>query len=413
MDFREWKKYKLREFVEVQNGYAFKSDDFTDKGIPVIKIKNIVSPRIQLEDAQYFNGEINLKLKQFLIKKGDTLISMTGSHINQIASAVGKIGRYQFDYPAMINQRVGKIYVTNEAIGNEDFLYYFLNQFETQFELAASAGGSANQANISPTQIKNLEILLPDIETQTRIAAILTSIDDKIELNCQTNATLEALAQTLFKEMCLPKNGENTEGWCEVKLEEVIRIKHGYAFKGEFFSDSETNDILITPGNFRIGGGFNSVKFKYYNGDFPKEYILKENDLIVTMTDLSKEGDTLGYSALVPTIIGKRLLHNQRIGKVEFNGNDLMKFFLYFTMRENNYRNFVLGSATGTTVRHTSPNRICDFTITLPDNKTLMAFTKIIKPLLDKIVSFNQETQTLTTLRDSLLPKLMKGEIAV
>ena len=144
-----------------------------------------------------------------------------------------------------------------------------------------------------------------------------------------------------------------------------------------------------------------------------ENYILSENDLIVTMTDLSKEGDTLGYSALVPTINNKILLHNQRVGKVQIKENDILKFFLYFTMKQNDYRNFVLGSATGTTVRHTSPDRICDFNLSIPDIKTINKFSDIVKPILDNILKNEQENQTLITLRDSLLPKLMKGEIEI
>lgn len=83
------------------------------------------------------------------------------------------------------------------------------------------------------------------------------------------------------------------ENWKTYKLGDLIEIKHGYAFKGEYFSDKPSENILLTPGNFNIGGGFKSDKFKYYVGEPPKEYVLKENDLIITMTDLSKAGDTL------------------------------------------------------------------------------------------------------------------------
>ncbi|MBK9745133.1 MAG: restriction endonuclease subunit S [Saprospiraceae bacterium] len=158
------------------------------------------------------------------------------------------------------------------------------------------------------------------------------------------------------------------------KLSDIIEIKHGDAFKGEFVSDFEEKDVLITPGNFKIGGGFNSQKFKYYKGEIPHDYILKRNDLLVTMTDLSKGGDTLGYSALVPTIEGKRLLHNQRIGKVMFRSDLPVKHFLYWLMRQDDYRHFVLGGATGSTVKHTSPTRICEFEFPLPSKELLLKF---------------------------------------
>ncbi|HDL6160775.1 TPA: restriction endonuclease subunit S, partial [Mannheimia haemolytica] len=113
------------------------------------------------------------------------------------------------------------------------------------------------------------------------------------------------------------------------KLSDFISIKHGFAFKGEFITTEENANCLITPVNFSIGGGFKSDKFKYYTGEIPEKYILQPNDLIVTMTDLSKQADTLGYPALVPNISGKKMLHNQRIGLVEFLDNELDKEYLY------------------------------------------------------------------------------------
>ena len=129
--------------------------------------------------------------------------------------------------------------------------------------------------------------------------------------------------------------------WKEYSLDELINIKHGYAFKGEFFSEEPTDDILLTPGNFAIGGGFKAQKLKYYNGDFPVDYILDENDVIVTMTDLSKEADTLGFSAKVPAWYGKRFLHNQRIGLVKLKTDDFDKDYLYWLMRTFSYQRFV------------------------------------------------------------------------
>jgi type I restriction enzyme S subunit len=105
--------------------------------------------------------------------------------------------------------------------------------------------------------------------------------------------------------------------WPERRLGELIDIRHGFAFQGEFFLEEPTSDILLTPGNFAIGGGFKFDKFKYYGGPVPEAFVLNAGDLIVTMTDLSKSTDTLGFPALVPrSNNGERFLHNQRLGKV-------------------------------------------------------------------------------------------------
>lgn len=137
---------------------------------------------------------------------------------------------------------------------------------------------------------------------------------------------------------------------------ELIRVKHGFAFKGEYFTDEPTPDIVVTPGNFAIGGGFQDGKLKYYRGPVPEDYVLSAGDLIVTMTDLSKAGDTLGYPALVPESESRRYLHNQRIGLITINKDrELDKSFLFYRLRAGDYRHHVLATASGSTVRHTSP----------------------------------------------------------
>ena len=159
--------------------------------------------------------------------------------------------------------------------------------------------------------------------------------------------------------------------WQEYTLGDIVDIKHGYAFKGEFFSETPTTDILVTPGNFKIGGGFKSDKLKYYNGEIPDGFVLSHEDIIVTMTDLSKQADTLGYSAKVPIDSSKVFLHNQRIGLLIFKDKSFDKDFIYWLMRAEHYQKFVAGSATGATVKHSSPSRIRAFKFKAPTSNSL------------------------------------------
>lgn len=183
--------------------------------------------------------------------------------------------------------------------------------------------------------------------------------------------------------------------WPVVRLGELVSVKHGFAFKGAFFSDSPTEDILVTPGNFAIGGGFKTDKLKFYDGPIPEEYELKPDDLVVTMTDLSKQADTLGYSALIPEHPTQRYLHNQRIGLVEIKSNELNKLYLYFLLRSREYRHHVVSSATGSTVKHTSPSKITSFEFRLPPLETQVNIGRVLKRLEDKIHLNQKIKQTL------------------
>ena len=186
----------------------------------------------------------------------------------------------------------------------------------------------------------------------------------------------------------------------DMKLSDLIEIKHGFAFKGEFFSDIPTTYILATPGNFAIGGGFQWGKMKYYNGALPDGYCLSEGDIIVTMTDLSKEADTLGYAASVPASTDT-LLHNQRIGKI-IPKKDVNLRFIYWLMRSPAYRHEILASYTGSTVKHTSPSRILSFEFPCPSPEDQHRIALILDFLDDKIDLNRRTNETLEAMARAL-----------
>lgn len=174
--------------------------------------------------------------------------------------------------------------------------------------------------------------------------------------------------------------------WKQVSLGDLIDVKHGFAFAGKHFRDNPPGDILLTPGNFAIGGGFKGDKLKYYDGPEVTGFVLDQGDLLVTMTDLSKDADTLGYPAFVPSTVGVRYLHNQRLGKVLIKPKaPIAKGYLYYVLCTKAYRDEVLASATGTTVKHTSPNRILSFTCLLPTLAEQHAIAEVLGMLDDKI----------------------------
>jgi type I restriction enzyme S subunit len=175
--------------------------------------------------------------------------------------------------------------------------------------------------------------------------------------------------------------------WGRVRLSDLITIKHGFAFPGEHFSGTPTESVLLTPGNFKIGGGFNGDKLKYFRGEVPKNYILQPNDLIVTMTDLSKNMDTLGFPAWVPDFADRVALHNQRLGLVELISSEAEVAFIYYLMCSTGYRREVLASSTGTTVHHTSPSRILDYEFLLPPLPEQRSIAATLGALDDKIES--------------------------
>jgi len=144
--------------------------------------------------------------------------------------------------------------------------------------------------------------------------------------------------------------------WPATRMGEYFQVKHGYAFKGEYF-DSDGPYVLLTPGNFNEGGGYRDQgkKTKYYTGDVPEGYVLDEGDLLVAMTEQTP--GLLGSSAWIPE--SGRLLHNQRLGRiVNLDERHLNKRFLYYLFNTKEVRDQISATATGGKVRHTAPERI-------------------------------------------------------
>jgi type I restriction enzyme S subunit len=191
--------------------------------------------------------------------------------------------------------------------------------------------------------------------------------------------------------------------WNLVNVGDFVEIKHGYAFKGKYFIDEENDNLVLTPGNFHVGGGFKGTKFKYTTENYPEDYILKKDDIIVSMTDLSKKGDTLGYASKIPESNNKNFLHNQRLGLLKFNSLPINHDFLYWVLRNKNYNLFVVGSATGSTVKHTSPSRIKQYAFACPsDLREQKKIANLLSSLDDKITLNNHMNQTLEAMAQAI-----------
>ncbi|KJS02209.1 MAG: hypothetical protein VR65_06040 [Desulfobulbaceae bacterium BRH_c16a] len=178
----------------------------------------------------------------------------------------------------------------------------------------------------------------------------------------------------------------------EISLGSAIHVKHGYAFKGEFFVDNG-NYIVLTPGNFNEQGGFRKrpEKDRAYSGDIPESYILNKGDLIVAMTE--QGAGLLGSSALIPE--GNLYLHNQRLGLIDkFDPSLLDKRFLYFLFNTHSVRGQISGSASGTKVRHTSPERIYQVRVSVPEVKVQEKIADILSNYND-LIENNQRRMAL------------------
>jgi type I restriction enzyme S subunit len=378
-------EYKLEDIANVTMGQSPKSEFYNNDGdgMPFLQGNRTFGRRYPTFDT--YTTKVTKKANA-----GDVIMS--------VRAPVGDLNITPIDM--CLGRGVCGIRMKNDK---QDFLFYLMkyNMLKLLNKQAGTVFGSVNRKDIN-----GLIVEVPDEEIQDKIASFLGQIDQKIEVNEAINRNLEEQASTLFQKLIMDADGD-------APLSEFITIKHGFAFKGKFISTEDNGVVLVTPGNFSIGGGFKENRCKFFTNEYPEEYLLHAGDLIVTMTDLSKKTDTLGYGSLVPDSPSRVYLHNQRIGRVNTISNQLPKAYIYWFLRSYIYHMRIVGTATGSTVKHTSPGRILEQVIPIPKKESLADISNILQSINDEIAKNNRENIVLANYRDVLLPKLMSGNLDV
>jgi type I restriction enzyme S subunit len=397
-------KKQLGQYIDVLSGFAFKSKDFTNVGIPVIKIKNINPPYVSLEDISCVPISLAYQNPKYILKRGDVLIAMTGSHINQIASVVGRVGRVRYDDVTVLNQRVGKIINKNDKYSNLDYIYYFLSQYDVKVELAQKAGGAANQANISPSDIKNLYFPCPPIEVQNKIATILSRYDSLIENYQKQIKLLEESAQRLYKEWFVDlrfPGYENTkivdgvpEGWEKKSIADLGTYLNGFAFKPSDWQERGKPIIKIKE----MGNGISTDTPRNNGERVPEKYLIKSGDLLFS------------WSATLMVIVwtGEEGWLNQHLFKVtptQGIGREFLLQSISKTIAE--FSNLT----TGSTMKHIQRNKLEQVFVNTPTSEIMNCYCRIAERQREQILNISSQIRHLTEAHDRLLPKLMSGEL--
>ena len=198
------------------------------------------------------------------------------------------------------------------------------------------------------------------------------------------------------------------EGWVKSDLKQYISIKHGFAFKSEFFSDNG-NFILLTPGSFYETGGFRNqgAKTKYYLGEVPEGYLLSKGSMLLAMTEQA-EG-LLGSALFVPD--DGKYLHNQRLGLVQItNSNRVCLDFLYLLFNAPSSRKQITEQSTGTKVKHTSPDRLCSVVGLIPPLREQRKIAEILRTWDKAIATTEKLIETNKQQKKALMQQLLTGK---
>ena len=314
---------------------------------------------------------------------------------------------------------------------NSLYLFYLLkNNVE---KLISNASGSTFQ-ELSGKTLKSLEFAFPKISEQKQITEILSSLDDKIELNRQIDDNLEKTASMLFKrwfidfdfpdkngkpyktsegKMIESELGEIPDGWQIGLMTDFVSIDKGLSYKGSDLND-EGKNLLVGLKCFARGGGFRADGTKRFSGEFKTQHILNPGDLIVAMTDLTQGAEVLGKPAIVPNIKNaEHIVASLDVSILRPKTSQISKAYLYTLFMRQETQDFLFGYSNGSTVLHLSIKGLNEFKLTIAPDNIFQQFNNIIEPIFNQIQILDSELQNLETIRDSLLPRLMTGKIRV
>lgn len=298
----------------------------------------------------------------------------------------------------------------NADICDNAYIYYLLCNPQIVKRLLNLDIGAV-QASIKVPHLLALEISLPPLETQRRIAAILSSLDDKIENNNRINRNLEAQAQALFKSWFVdfePWGGTMPEDWKKQKLGQIIELYRGVSYSSKDIKEGDY--ALLSMNNIRPWGGFLYDFSRKFSGRFKEIHKLNPYDLIMCITDITQERRLIGYTALIPPYYDNLIMctHLLKVTSEKYDSRFLNGLFNYSGLSR-----FIADCATGTTVLGLTADIVKGIEWTIPTPEAAKKYSNMVIDMYDSIFRNNQESARLAALRDTLLPKLMKGEITL
>ena len=373
----EWKEYKLGDVCSrLRSGKGIKADFIFNTGkYPVIGGNGVRG----YADESNFEGQ---------------------------AAVIGRQGAYCGN----VRFFEGEAYMTEHAVvavGNEHADTRFLACLLSLMHLGNLSAQSA-QPGISVQTLSKQLVRLPSISYQKRISAIIKSLDDKIEVNRKINENLEQQAQALFKSWFVDfepfKNGEFVEselgmipkGWKVGTIYEYIDVVYGAPYKSSLFNENKEGLPLIRIRDLKT----NAPQF-YTPEILPNTEYIEAGDVIAGMD-----------AEFVPYVwLGEKGVLNQRCCKFKAKNDAISNYYVLFLVKPE--LEYVQSYKTGTTVSHLGKSDIDRFKFVTPTMDAVFAFSKIVNPIIKEVVNNAKENRRLAEIRDTLLPKLMSGELKV
>ena len=391
-------KYRFGDICKVLNGRAYKQNELLASGkYPILRVGNFFS-----SDRWYYS-DMELPEDKYCDYE-DLLFAWSASFGPKIWDGEKVIYHYH----------IWKL-IPNDDIADKWYLYYWLRHSVNR--LTAGTHGSV-MAHMTKGDMENQSIELPSLQTQRKISSILRTIDEKIHNNVAINNNLLEQIKTIctaWLSEYKPFDGVMPSDWVETPLSDIAEFISGYSYKGTELTDSTI--AMATIKNFDRKGGF---KLDGYKEIIPSSK-LKESqhaelfDTLVAHTDLTQNAEVIGNAELVMSKSGyDDIVFSMDLVKVLPKKDGVSKYLITAILQDKKFKAHCLGYVNGTTVLHLSKKALPEYKLLLPsDFSTLKPLDEVVTALYKQVSSNISENTYLEELRESLLPKLMSGELDV
>ena len=384
----EWKEYKLKDLTaKIGSGATPTGGDNSYKavGVSLIRSQNILDFKFSYNGLAFIDDEQADALRNVTVESGDVLLNITGDSVARVCKVPWKV------LPARVTQHVAIIRAEREKL-DSDYLLYFM-QAKKEYLLSISEIGATRRA-LTKGMLEDLDLTIPDLPEQKSIASILSSLDDKIDLLHRQNKTLEALAETLFRQWFVE---EAEEGWETGTIEDEFDFTMGQSPPGSSYNE-DGKGIVFFQGRTDFGFRFPE----------PRVYTTEPNRL-------AKKFDTL-ISVRAPVgdinMAMEECCLGRGVAAFRYKYNPTFHTYTYYKLRSlmAQIKQF---EDSGTVFGAIGKDDFKKLENIVPPSHLIEKFQKQANSLDEKIFNNTNQIHTLTRLRDTLLPKLMSGEVKV
>ena len=393
----EWHTYKLKDITtKIGSGSTPTggSGAYKAEGITLIRSQNVLDYKFTEDGLAFIDDDQAYSLRNVIVEVNDVLLNITG---DSVARCCGAPANW---LPARVNQHVAILRSDTDKLDHR-FLKYSLLASKEELLILSEIGGTRNA--LTKGMLEDYEISIPTLPEQKAIASVLSSLDDKIDLLHRQNKTLEAMAETLFRQWFIE---EAKEDWEEVKLGDLCEVITKGTTPKQFL-ESGVNFIkaesLTDTGSF-IRSKFASVSTEIHD-TFLKRSILQAGDLLFSIAG------TIGRVAKVTADILPANT-NQALAILRPKSH-VNSDLIYCILKSSYFQELADGKVVHAVQPNLSLGEISNSCIRLPNQKVLQVFTEQVSAYFAKKSVNSSQIQTLEKLRDTLLPKLMSGEVRV